>query len=113
MRLKLFVTPSVWPATAKEAGAVVSKTQLTCTISDLLPASSRARTQIILAPSPVNSKEVPTPLVHEVPWSKENSQSMPGLFTAHTPFLVMPSLTLQSVSLNEKSGALRVNAAFI
>jgi hypothetical protein len=52
------------------------------------------------------------PLVHVVPWSKENSQSMPGLSTAHKPLLVMLSLTLKPVSLNDKTGALRVTAAF-
>ena len=59
------------------AGGVVSKTQLTRTISEVLPALSRARTQIILAPSPLTSNEPPEPRVQVIPWSRENSQSMP------------------------------------
>jgi hypothetical protein len=35
---------------------------------------------------------------------------MPGLSTAHKPLCVTPSLTLKPVSLNDKTGALRMTA---
>jgi hypothetical protein len=108
--LKLLVTPSVWPETPKVPGAVVSKTQLTRTISDVLPASSQERTQMILAPSPVTSKDEPMPRVQVAPWSKENSQLI-SLATSQMPLPVMPSVTLKPVSLKDKTGGLRTTEA--
>ncbi len=88
---------------------MVSSMQLATTISDVLPRSSRARTQIVFWPSPITSNEFLLPRDQLLPRSREYSHPRPSeLDTSQSPVRVTPSFTLSPVSVKLNRGGARI-----